>query len=216
MADEVEQEEAPQEEEQAPEEAGEGGAAAGNPMEGRMAQLESGLNHITSMLGELSGRMSAPRQAGPSEEDRVREELMDPTERAINQLRKEMAGLAGVVKDTHIRTADSHDYNAFHSQAQGDPKSPHAKYGKQVEQMVADARRQGIKVPPREVLLDVLVGKETRKRYSEFKKAAPVVKKASSSAEKPPPGRGDTGGAARSMSKDTNKAMRERLKAQIV
>lgn len=214
MADEVEQEEAPQEEEQAPEEAAEGGAAAGNLMEGRMAQLESGLNHITSMLGELSGRMSAPRQAGSSEEDRVREELMDPTERAINQLRKEMAGLAGVVKDTHIRTADNHDYSDFHTKANSGKHPAHGKYAPQIEQMIADLRRQGKTPPPREILLYTLAGKDVVNRASGAK--GPVVKKASSSAEKPPPGRGDTGGAVRTMSKDTNKAMRERLKAQIV
>lgn len=183
----------------------------------RLGRLEAAIGGVLSRLDSMGGQVPQ-RPQGPSEADRVNLELMDPTERAIHELRMEMRSIGGVVRDTQTRAQDQLDYNDFHSKASSGKHPAHAKYARQVEQMIADARRQGKNPPPREILLYTLAGKEVVNRASTKTGKGPAVRPASAETQGVrPPARGDGQiPQGRGTPRDEKAARAARLKNMIV
>lgn len=217
MAEETEtpEEEVPAQEAEDTETPSEEAAAPADPTEQRFSQLESSLGQIRDMLGQLSqGGQQARAPAGQSEEERLRLELMDPTERAIHELRQTVGTLANEVRATSAKTADSTDYTAFHARAASGKHPAHTKYADQVEGIVAAARKNGHPVLPREAYLYMLVGKDAVNRASTGAgKKIPRGSDATQAGARVP-AKGDAGAPART--KDEREARKARLSNMLV
>lgn len=215
MADEADEIEQTQDQpEDIAEDEGAAAASPADPTEARFSQLESGVKAIQGMLEQLASQRHQPAPERMSEDEKLRLDLMDPTERAIHELSKKVDGISREVQHTAHRTGDQIDFSDFHSKASSGKHPAHSKYATQVEEMVKALRQQGKAPPPRELMLYTLVGKESVNRASQG--AGKPVKKGSDATAARVPGKGDQGAQAKATKGDEATARRLRLSNMTV
>ncbi len=131
--------------------------------ETRAAALERENAELRGFQAGVAQRQPADPQAAARAEQEFYQslEMMPPAQAYQALMQRGQQQIGSVIQGIEFRTNDRADKAAYDAAARADPI--YKKYQAQVEQVLAEERRQG-RNPDREVILDVLYGREMRQR----------------------------------------------------